>query len=114
VSARASSTSSSAEVPAPVKRATVLPGAGTSALLEVELARALTADQAPLLAKQLLTLKKYVAQVDTTVTPLDEPVDSEEPMEAQEGVVPLNLSDDDILRDLDDQDEKEKTPASHA
>jgi putative Mg2+ transporter-C (MgtC) family protein len=103
-----------ARLGAPVKRATVLPGAGTSALLEVELARALTADQAPLLAKQLLTLKKYVAQVDTTVTPLDEPVDSEESMEAQEGIVPLNLSDDDILRDLDDQDEKEKTPASHA
>jgi putative Mg2+ transporter-C (MgtC) family protein len=103
-----------ARLGAPVKRATVLPGAGTSALLEVELARALTTDQAPLLAKQLLTLKKYVAQVDTTVTPLDEPVDSEEPMGAQEEVVPLNLSDDDILRDLDDQDEKEKTPASHA
>jgi putative Mg2+ transporter-C (MgtC) family protein len=104
-----------ARLGAPVKRATVLPGAGTSALLDVELTRALTADQAPLLAKQLLTLKKYVAQVDTTVAPLDEPADDEEPAEAQdEKVVPLNLSDDDLLRDLNDQDEKEKTPAPRA
>jgi len=104
-----------ARLGAPVKRATVLPGAGTSALLDVELTRALTADQAPLLAKQLLTLKKYVAQVDTTVAPLDEPADDEEPAEAQdEEVVPLNLSDDDLLRDLNDQDEKEKTPAPRA
>jgi putative Mg2+ transporter-C (MgtC) family protein len=97
-----------ARLGAPVKRATVLPGAGTSALLDVELARALTAEQAPLLAKQLLTLKKYVAQVDTTVAPLDEPADDEEPAEMRDKVVPLNLSDDDILRDLNDQDEKEK------
>lgn len=104
-----------ARLGAPVKRATVLPGAGTSALLDVELARALTADQAPLLAKQLLTLKKYVAQVDTTVAPLDEPSDDEEPAEAQEEeVVPLNLSDDDLLKDLNEQDEKEKTPAPRA
>jgi putative Mg2+ transporter-C (MgtC) family protein len=104
-----------ARLGAPVKRATVLPGAGTSALLDVELTRALTADQAPLLAKQLLTLKKYVVQVDTTVAPLDEPADDEELAEAQEEeVVPLNLSDDDLLRDLNDQDEKEKTPAPRA
>ncbi len=103
-----------ARLGAPVKRATVLPGAGTSALLDVELARALTAEQAPLLAKQLLTLKKYVAQVDTTVAPLDEPSDDEEPAEMQDKVVPLNLSDDDILRDLNDQDEKEKMSSPHA
>lgn len=103
-----------ARLGAPVKRATVLPGAGTSALLDVELARALTAEQAPLLAKQLLTLKKYVAQVDTTVAPLDEPSDDEEPAEMQGKVVPLNLSDDDILRDLNDQDEKEKMSSPHA
>ncbi len=103
-----------ARLGAPVKRATVLPGAGTSALLDVELARALTAEQAPLLAKQLLTLKKYVAQVDTTVAPLDEPSDDEEPAEMQGKVVPLNLSDDDILHDLNDQDEKEKMSSPHA
>jgi putative Mg2+ transporter-C (MgtC) family protein len=103
-----------ARLGAPVKRATVLPGAGTSALLDVELARALTAEPAPLLAKQLLTLKKYVAQVDTTVAPLDEPADDEEPAEMRDKVVPLNLSDDDILRDLNDQDEKEKMSSPRA
>jgi putative Mg2+ transporter-C (MgtC) family protein len=103
-----------ARLGAPVKRATVLPGAGTSALLDVELARALTAEQAPLLAKQLLTLKKYVAQVDTTVAPLDEPADDEEPAEMRDKVVPLNLSDNDILRDLNDQDEKEKMSSPRA
>lgn len=103
-----------ARLGAPVKRATVLPSAGTSALLDVELARALTAEQAPLLAKQLLTLKKYVAQVDTTVAPLDEPADDEEPAEMRDKVVPLNLSDDDILRDLNDQDEKEKMSSPRA
>lgn len=103
-----------ARLGAPVKRATVLPGAGTSALLDVELARALTAEQAPLLAKQLLTLKKYVAQVDTTVASLDEPADDEEPAEMRDKVVPLNLSDDDILRDLNDQDEKEKMSSPRA
>ncbi len=83
-------------------------------MLDVELARALTAEQAPLLAKQLLTLKKYVAQVDTTVAPLDEPADDEEPAEMRDKVVPLNLSDDDILRDLNDQDEKEKMSSPRA
>ncbi len=84
----------------------MLPGAGTSALLDVELTRALTADQTPLLAKQLLTLKKYVVQVDTTAAPLGEPSDDEEPVEAQEEMAPLNLSDDDLPRDLSDQDEE--------
>lgn len=91
-----------------VKRATVLPGAGSSALLQVELVRPLSAEQAPLLAKQLLTLKKYVAQVDTAVTPLDEP-ELSEPEEEEESkpVVPLNLSDDDLLKDLNEQDDQQ-------
>ncbi|MCS6882553.1 MAG: MgtC/SapB family protein [Oscillochloridaceae bacterium] len=102
-----------ARLGAPVKRATVLPGAGTSALLDVELTRALTASQAPLLAKQLLTLKNYVAQVDTTITPLDEPADAEEPDEtlSAEEVVPLNLSDDDLLQDLNEPDQQQRRPA---
>ncbi|MCX7789391.1 MAG: MgtC/SapB family protein [Chloroflexaceae bacterium] len=102
-----------ARLGAPVKRATVLPGAGTSALLDVELTRALTATQAPLLAKQLLTLKKYVAQVDTAIAPLDEPADAEEPDEAPgaEEVVPLNLSDEDLLQDLNEPDQEERRPA---
>lgn len=99
-----------ARIGAPVKRAVVLPGAGTTALLEVELARALTLAQAPLLTKQLLTLKEYVARVDTTVTPLDEP--EEETLAAgpssEETITPLNLSDDDLLRDLVEREKGEE------
>jgi putative Mg2+ transporter-C (MgtC) family protein len=91
---------------AQVKRATVLPGAGSSALLQVELSRAISAEQAPLLAKQLLTLKKYVAQVDTAIAPLDEPSASDEQNEDDdEPVVPLNLSDATLLRDLNEQED---------
>jgi putative Mg2+ transporter-C (MgtC) family protein len=98
---------------AQVKQATVLPGAGSSALLQVELARAISAEQAPLLAKQLLTLKKYVAQVDTAITPLDEPGSSEEPSEHDdEPVVPLNLSDATLLRDMNEQDDGGHDPAA--
>jgi len=91
----------------PVKRATVLPGAGTSALLDVELARTLSAEQAPLLARQLLTLKKYVVQVETAITPLDEPTTMDESDEVQKDdtIVPLNLKDATLLRDLNDPDE---------
>ncbi|WP_322490045.1 hypothetical protein [Chloroflexus sp.] len=91
-----------ARLGAPVKRATVLPGAGSAALLEVELVRALSADQAPLFARQLLTLKKYVAQVETAVAPLDEPAEATEGEEAEpdEPVVPLNVSNPAILNDL--------------
>ncbi len=91
----------------PVKRATVLPGAGTSALLDVELARTLSAEQAPLLAWQLLTLKKYVVQVETAITPLDEPTTMDESDEVQKDdtIVPLNLKDATLLRDLNDPDE---------
>jgi len=90
-----------------VKRATVLPGAGSCALLEVELVRALNAEQAPLLARQLLTLKKYVAQVDTALTPLDEPttIDENDEDQSDDAIVPLNLKDATLLRDLNDPDE---------
>lgn len=97
-----------ARLGAPVKRATVLPGAGTSALLQVELAQALTATQAPLLAKQLLTLKKYVARVETAITPLDEPESDDDDKEGDdEPVVPLNLTDPTPLRDLEEQKERQ-------
>jgi len=99
-----------ARLGAPVKRATVLPGAGSSALLQVELARALSAEQAPLLAKQLLSLKKYVAQVETAIAPLDEPDPDSNPEEEEEKpVVPLNLSDKTLLRDLDGSEERPDT-----
>jgi putative Mg2+ transporter-C (MgtC) family protein len=48
-----------------VKRATIQPGAGESAILRVELGRALRAEQVAPLAQRLLALK-YVSRVDTT------------------------------------------------
>jgi putative Mg2+ transporter-C (MgtC) family protein len=92
----------------PVQRTTILPGAGTSAVLRVELGRALTAEQAPLLVRRLLTLK-YVERVETTSSHLD-PEDSRP---TDEGVVrsgagadmpQLNLHDDALLRDLLESD----------
>jgi putative Mg2+ transporter-C (MgtC) family protein len=53
-----------AKLGVPVKRATVVPGAGTTALLRVELDRALAPGQASGVAKRLLTLR-YVERVDT-------------------------------------------------
>ncbi|MCS6846961.1 MAG: MgtC/SapB family protein [Anaerolineae bacterium] len=93
----------------PVKRATVLPAQGEAALLQVELARALPIEQAPLLAKQLLTLKKYVSQVDTSLVATDEAQELTVTSEAaepalSEQVVPLNLSDDTLLERLNEPD----------
>ncbi|MDW8351836.1 MAG: MgtC/SapB family protein [Anaerolineae bacterium] len=95
---------------APVKRATVLPAQGEAALLQIELARALPSDQIPLLAKQLLTLKKYVARVETSLAVEEETAREEEAaaevVEATPGtqVVPLNLSDDSLLEQLNESD----------
>lgn len=103
---------------APVKRATVLPAQGEAALLQVELARALPIDQTPLLAKQLLTLKKYVARVDTSLAVVDESASEDdapkEIIEASSGaqVVPLNLSDDSLLERLDESEAEPEGGAS--
>ncbi len=53
-----------------VTQATVVPGVGTSAVVRVQLARALRAGQATQRAKRLLTLR-YVERVDTTLLELD-------------------------------------------
>ncbi|BCX06059.1 MAG: magnesium transporter MgtC [Candidatus Roseilinea sp.] len=97
---------------APVKRATVLPAQGETALLQVELARPLPVDQAPLLARQLLTLKKYVSQVNTSLATMNDEVQALELSPAAgeslsgsgEPVVPLNLSDDTLLEKLNEAD----------
>jgi len=95
---------------AAVKRATVLPAQGETALLQIELVRALPADQMPLLARQLLTLKKHVLQVNTPLTAADgaEPADELAAEDSQPAaispVVPLNLSDDTLLEKLNESD----------
>jgi len=52
-------------------RSTVLPGAGSSAVLQVRLAHALRADQVALVTKRLLTLR-YVERVETALLERDE------------------------------------------
>lgn len=54
-----------------IKRATVTPGAGETAVLRVDLARAMRPEQVAPLVRQLLTLK-YVSRVDTTDLNLNE------------------------------------------
>lgn len=64
-----------------VKRATLAPGAGETAILRVELGRALHANQVTPLVQRLLALK-YVTRVDTADVNLDEePVSSSYPDE---------------------------------
>ncbi len=66
-----------------VKRAVVTPGAGDTAVLRVELGRALRAEQVTPLVRQLL-VHKYISRVDTTDLNLDNEA------EAQQGdVVPM-------------------------
>lgn len=54
-----------------VKRATVTPGAGETAVLRVDLVRAMRPEQVPPLVERLLALK-YVSRVDTTDLNLDQ------------------------------------------
>jgi len=79
-----------------VKRATITPGAGESAILRVELGRALHIDQVTPLVQRLLALK-YVAQVDTADLNTSETTLSED-------TVPL------IDHDAPPEDETQATP----
>jgi putative Mg2+ transporter-C (MgtC) family protein len=54
----------------PIRRTTIEPGEGASAVLRVELSRALRTTQVPLLIERLLTLK-YVERVETVSMPTD-------------------------------------------
>ena len=65
-----------------VKRATVAPGAGQTAILRVELGRALRPEQVTPIVQRLLALK-YVTRVDTNALNLD----TEE--EVKEDIVPM-------------------------
>ena len=91
----------------PVKRATMLPGAGTSAILQVELNRSLASLQVPLLIQRLLALK-YVERVDTSSLRLDQDELSQENDEDDDGeredTAILNVHDEALLRDLEERD----------
>ena len=76
-----------------VKRATVIPGAGETAILRVDLVRAMRPEQVPPLVDKLTTLK-YVSHVDTTDLNLDQ---GEEEDNVDEDAV--NMMDYDVPRE---------------
>ncbi len=97
----------------PVRRATVEPGAGTTAVLRVNLAQPLRADQMLLLSRRLLSLK-YVEHVETIAYHIEDqpPLLSEANPEALSQGEPevMNLSDETVLGSLDeDYVEDERT-----
>jgi len=65
-----------------VRRSTIAPGVGTSAIVQVQLGQALRADQVALVTKRLLTLR-YVERVETALLERDE----DEPEPRAEAVV---------------------------
>jgi putative Mg2+ transporter-C (MgtC) family protein len=95
----------------PVQQATVLPGAGTSAVLRIELARALAPGRFPVLIEQLLTLK-CVERVETTSLrgEDDHPMpDDGVRTEAIDRPIVINVEPTPVLWDLDDPDGEEES-----
>jgi putative Mg2+ transporter-C (MgtC) family protein len=91
----------------PVRRATVLPGVGSSAVLRVQLGRRLAPDQLAALVEPLLTLK-CVVRVETTDVLQDDEDQLDDRDDAQQwrGDQPtvLGIDADDPLGDLNDAD----------
>lgn len=75
----------------PIKRATLSPGMGSTAILRVELSQPLKTDQISRLVKQLLVVKS-IQRVDTTALQIDS---TKEP-------APSDLDDDMLLQDLNE------------
>jgi hypothetical protein len=88
-----------------VRRATVEPGAGATAILSVNLAQPLRTDQMAQLARRLLSLK-YIERVETLAYHVEDEVNlrmdgaGEAPTRGEQAA--LNLSDDRALDGLDD------------
>ncbi|MFQ3660731.1 MAG: MgtC/SapB family protein, partial [Anaerolineae bacterium] len=90
----------------PVKQATMLPTAGETAILRVELNRPLKADQIPRLIKQLLVVKS-IARVDVAALEVEDAEDLVQEVaalthNAQQQVEQLNLDDEHLLKDLNE------------
>lgn len=91
----------------PIKKAIMLPGPGMSAVLRIELNHSLKAEQVPLLVKRLMTLK-HIQQIDTDSLNFDDTAifevlkSIEAPAESDS--IDLKLHDENLLRDLNEQD----------
>ncbi|MDZ4671094.1 MAG: MgtC/SapB family protein [Phototrophicales bacterium] len=94
----------------PIRNASVIMGAGSSAVLRVELSHPIKVDLVPLLVRQLLVVKS-IQQVDTSklqmsveqIIPL--PPNDTLPQKVATGEHP-QFVDDNLLRDLNEPDEK--------
>lgn len=90
----------------PLRSATILPGVGTRAILRVELDKALSAAEMPLLEKRLLTLK-YVERIETHTPVLDRdlPLDDQDVADGDAEAAPaiLHLEDETLLHDLQEE-----------
>ena len=97
-----------------LRRTVLLPGSGSSAILQVDLQRPLTREQSALLVKRLLTLKG-VEQIETTARPQE----GEDASSAQEGSGPhvwgaladSHPQDEGWLKDLDEPEAEESSSA---
>ena len=96
-----------------VRRATVEPGAGATAILSVNLAQPLRTDQMAQLARRLLSLK-YIERVETLAYHVEDEVNlrmdgaGEAPTRGEQAA--LNLSDDRALDGLDDDHLQKASP----
>ena len=91
-----------------VKRATMLPGAGETSILRVELNQPLKGDEMPRLIKQLLVVKS-IAHVDVAALEVEDAEDLQrQPMLLKSGesdqADKLRLDDASLLNDLNDPD----------
>jgi putative Mg2+ transporter-C (MgtC) family protein len=90
----------------PVKRATMMPTAGETAILRVELSRPLKADQVPRLVKQLLVVKS-IARVDVAALEVEDVEELAQEVlalssSAQQPAEQLKLDDEHLLKDLNE------------
>lgn len=91
----------------PIKKVTMLPGPGMSAVLRIELNHSLKAQQIPLLVNRLMTLK-HIEQVDTDSLNFDDEAvfqklkTIEAPLEPDDDM-DIKLRDDMLLHDLNEK-----------
>ncbi len=90
----------------PVKKATMLPTAGDTAILRVELSRPLKSDQVSRLVKQLLVVKS-IARVDVAALEVEDVEELAQEVIAltsstQQQMEQLNLDDEHLLKDLNE------------
>jgi putative Mg2+ transporter-C (MgtC) family protein len=90
----------------PVKRATMMPTAGETAMLRVELSRPLKSDQVSRLVKQLLVVKS-IARVDVAALEVEDAEALAQEVialtsETQQQVAQLNLDAEHLLKDLNE------------